>query len=931
MEWVLFATLGLTAGVAYGGLGLAVVATNRGTGVVNLAQGAVAMWGAYVYYAMRQTGTLHLPVVGIPDTIETGAPAGPAVAIAAGVLSSVLVSLLSYGLVFRPLRHAPQLASVVASIGITTVIQSIVAIQFGTSQLIVPSWFTTRTISIAGQSVPANRFEVLALFAVMVVAVWAYLRFARHGIAVAAYAENSRAVTLMGYSADMLALRAWTMSGLIAGAVGVMVAPLVPLNPITMTLYIVAALAAAVLARFRSVVVVSVTGLGIGVLQSLITFLKVEPWFPDWLQVGAEDLVPLLLIIVVLGLTAASIGGRGSIAAGRLPAVRRPTMVRGPVLVVIAATALCLLCFNGVYRFAFTQSLIAGLLVLSVVVLTGYAGQISVAQVAIAGVAGLLVARLTIDAGLPFVVAALVSIAAAALLGMLTALPALRAVGIQLTVVTLALAVAAQSVLFSNPIFNPAALGNLPAPRLFGVDLSVRAGADLARTPFIVLCCGVLVLALVVVARVAGGRTGVRLLAVRSNERAAASVGVGVVETKALAFALSSVLAASAGVLMTYSLGQFSSASFDVLSVGLPLLAFAYLGGITSLYGALVGALMVPGGVAYVLISGWFVDPGSWYLLISGLALVLTAILNPEGVAGATSKMVSRRRRAVVPEPAAGGEPVGSPAEVELGAAESTGLVVRGVTVRYGGVLAVSDVDLDVRPGEIVGLIGPNGAGKTSFIDGVLGFTPRSGDVVIDGHGVTRTRPHRIARRGLGRTWQNPDLFGDLTIGENIDVGSRPGRPVRTVLDDVFRRRRPVVVPAGVVEGFGLADRVGASPSTLSLGQQKLLGVARALVGNPSVVLLDEPAAGLDSTESQQLGQHLRVLADRGLGLLLVDHDMDLVFGTCDRVVVLQFGKVIAFGTPAEVRSSPAVIAAYLGDPTSAESSSTLIGSGTPS
>lgn len=243
----------------------------------------------------------------------------------------------------------------------------------------------------------------------------------------------------------------------------------------------------------------------------------------------------------------------------------------------------------------------------------------------------------------------------------------------------------------------------------------------------------------------------------------------------------------------------------------------------------------------------------------------------------------------------------------------ASGLSVRGASVRYGGVVAVSDVTLDVAPGEIVGLIGPNGAGKTSFIDGVLGFTPRSGVVAIDGHDVSRSGPHRIARRGLERTWQSPDLFGDLTVGENIDVGNRPGRPVRTFLADVFRRRRPMAVPAEILDGFDLDDRMDAAPSTLSLGQQKLLGVARALVSGPSVLLLDEPAAGLDSTESQQLGEHLRALADRGLGMLLVDHDMDLVFGICDRVVVLQFGRMIATGTPSEVQSSPAVRAAYLG------------------
>ncbi|MEV6013407.1 branched-chain amino acid ABC transporter permease/ATP-binding protein [Streptomyces sp. NPDC051976] len=914
MEWVLFAVLGLSAGVAYGGLGIAVVATHRGTGVVNLAQGAVAVWGAYVYAAMRDTGTVHLPVVGIPFAIATGGPASPLVAIVAGVLSSVLVSLLAYVLVFRPLRNAPQLASVVASIGITTVIESIVALQFGTNQTIVPSFFTTGTIRLAGQAVPTNRFEALALFVAITVAVWAYLRFTRVGIAMAAYAENARAITLMGYSPTRLAIRAWTLSGLIAGFVGVMVASLTPLNPVTMTLYIVPALAASLLARFRSVIVVAIAGGALGVLQSIVTFLKTEAWFPTWLQIGAEDLLPLLLILAVLVVGRGSVTGRAAAIAGRLPAVNRPRSVRGPVLAVIVATGLCLMFFNGSYRFAFAQSLIAALLTLSVVVLTGYAGQISVAQLAIAGTAGLLVARLAIDGGLPFPVAAGAAILLATMLGTLTALPALRVVGIQLTVVTLSLAVAVQSALFANPSLSPADLGNVPAPSLFGVDMSVRAGSNVARAQWVILCCGVLIGAMFLVARVMGGRTGVRLLAIRSNERAAASIGVGVVETKAVVFALSSALAASAGVLMTYGLGQFSSSSFDVLSVGLPLLAFAYLGGITSIYGALVGALMVPGGVVYVLLTAWFDDPGSWYLLVSGCALVATAISYPDGIAGTVSRLLPPRREkshqtVATTEPDDG---IATPSDVQR-TGPGAGFKVRGVTVRYGGVHAVTDVDIEVAPGEIVGLIGPNGAGKTSLIDGVLGFTPCSGEVTIDGHVVSRSAPHRIARSGLVRTWQNPDLFADLTVAENMDVARLPGHPLRTLLEDVFGRRRPMLLSAGVLDRLDMGDRLGAEPSSLSLGQQKLLGVARSLVSRPTVVLLDEPAAGLDSAESLRLGSHLRALADDGLGILLIDHDMDLVFGTCDRVIVLQFGRVIASGAPAEVRQSPAVVAAYLG------------------
>jgi branched-chain amino acid transport system ATP-binding protein len=222
-------------------------------------------------------------------------------------------------------------------------------------------------------------------------------------------------------------------------------------------------------------------------------------------------------------------------------------------------------------------------------------------------------------------------------------------------------------------------------------------------------------------------------------------------------------------------------------------------------------------------------------------------------------------------------------------------LTAQGMSVSFGGVHAVVDVDLDVAEGALVGLIGPNGAGKTTFIDAITGFVRSRGRVELGGQDLSRRAPHERARRGLARTWQAIELFDDLTVGENVAVAS----------SDQSQEALELV-------GLDSAAAV-KMPSQLSQGERKLAGVARALAAKPRVVCLDEPAAGLDSAESELLGKRLRKVVEGGTGMLLVDHDMSLVLSVCDHIVVLEFGKVIARGSPDEVRRDRRVVEAYLG------------------
>jgi branched-chain amino acid transport system ATP-binding protein len=245
-------------------------------------------------------------------------------------------------------------------------------------------------------------------------------------------------------------------------------------------------------------------------------------------------------------------------------------------------------------------------------------------------------------------------------------------------------------------------------------------------------------------------------------------------------------------------------------------------------------------------------------------------------------------------------------------------LEARGLSVSYGGLYANDDIDLDCDAGKLVGLIGPNGAGKTTFIDAITGFTPLTeGRVTFDGDDLAGKRPDARAQMGLVRTFQSLELFEDLTVRDNLLVAAERPRWYSFVADVVWPGRGKDAVREQVdvaLEAMGLSDLADKHPSDLSHGQRKLIGVARALAAKPKLLLLDEPAAGLDTQESQLLGQHLRDFLDLGVSLFLIDHDMGLVLNVCDYIYVLDFGKVIAQGSPAQVRANPAVIAAYLGD-----------------
>ncbi|CAN5533347.1 hypothetical protein BH11ACT8_BH11ACT8_01160 [soil metagenome] len=648
-----FIVLGFGLGAVYIALGNGLVLVYRATGIINFAQGAMGMWGAYVFAQLQIDGNVVLPV----GRIVLPAPVGVPVSLAIAIATAVLMGLVAHYLVFRPVRHAPALAQVVVSVALMLTLQALVVIRFGPNDIRVESLIEPGTVSLLGTDVSSRELKMVAVMLALSLVVWAYFRFTRAGVATRAAAENERGATLRGFSPDRLAAVAMVMASVISTVGVILASSLTGLNPTNYTLLVVPALAVLLVARMESIATVVLASLVLGAFQSVINLLVLKPWWPTWAQSGIEQVVPFVVVVVILFAFGRRLPSRGSLQTLPLPDVHIPRIRPIPGLLLVGAMVAALALTNGPYRFGLTYSMILMLVALSYVVITGYLGQISLAQTAFAGSAGFALSKVTTHWDMPFVLAVLLCSLLAALLGMAVALPAFRIRGAQLAIVTIAASLAIERFVFNNYSITPPEGNPIADPHLFGLNLAVRDGADLSRLAFslmVLVVTGVVVLAFI---RIASGDTGRAFLAVRANERAAASVGIDVRQTKLIGFGMSAFIAGLAGCLVGYSAGQLSAESFSVF-VGLQVLAVTYLGGITSFGGAAVAGVIGPLGIVYVIFHDLF-EIGDYYALVSGLALILTAIANPVGIAGATRAQVEWVRSRVSGEgrrvaPAAG-------------------------------------------------------------------------------------------------------------------------------------------------------------------------------------------------------------------------------------------------------------------------------------
>lgn len=616
--------LGLGPGAVYAALGLGLVVMHRGVGVLNLAFGAMAMYPAYVYATVRSSGDLVLP--GLPGTHHLSDHVAAPAAMAIAVAVSAVLGLLAYGVVFRPLRAAPPLAGIVAAIGVLLTLQSVVILRFGGDPRLVEPVLPRHRLHIGDSVVPADRLYLAGLVVLLAIGASLLHRRTRFGLASRAAAEDLTATEMLGISTTRLGALNWVMGSVVAGVFGILLAPIAGLTTSGYTLLIVPSLVAALAGRLLSFPWIVAGGLALGVAQSEATLLRL-PW--DWAPPQTvKEVVPVLVLVVVVLVFGTSLPTRGTQAGTRVPPPRlggRPFLGPGAVL----ATGVAALISTGPYRSALAVTLIGTVLCMSVVIITGYAGQVSLAQMSFAGVAAVVLSRVATDWNVPFPLGALMGATAAAGASVLVGAATSRSRGPAVAVVSLGAALVIDELVFRNlslGIFGP---NRIDAPHPFGLDLGPTGPDGRPSAAFVLFVLAV------AGAVVSGGawlpRSGLgrRMLAVRTNERAAAATGVNVRRTRLAAWALSGAVAGIGGALLGYHQSAVSGQSF-ALSRSFMLLAVTYIGGVASVAGAVAGGLIVPGGIL-VTVADRILDLGAYATLFSGVVLTFVVVRTSTG------------------------------------------------------------------------------------------------------------------------------------------------------------------------------------------------------------------------------------------------------------------------------------------------------------
>ncbi len=650
-----FLLLGSGAGAIIAAFGLGLLITHQGSGVVNFAFGAMATWSAYVYADLRE-GAYPFPFPGLPDRYHfAGGDVGFRWALLLALLTAMVLGVAVYLLVFRPLFRAPALAKVVASIGLVIVFISLIERRFADRDTVRVSPILPREpVTIAdGLTVPRDGLWLAAIVIVIGAGVWLTSRYTRIGLVTRAAAENEKGAVLLGYSPTFLAGASFVLSSLIGAFVVILASPMIQLSSGVFTFgFLIPALGAALIGQFRNVWPTVIAGMAIGMVQSTFTKMQGDiSWFPEY---GARQGLPFIIIIVAMVVLGERLPDRGSVDTWRLPAVPPAKVTLIGVVAPVALAVIGLFVLGPLWRGAIMTSTIAVVLALSLVVLTGFGGQTSLAQMAFAGIAGFALSKIATQWGVPFPLAPILAALVAMVFGVLVGFPALRVRGTNLAIITLAGGVAITEFVFKNPKYvGDASTGGakVPNPKLGSWDLGLILGDEASRPIFgvlLVVVALVISLAVVNIRRSASGR---RMLAVRSNERAASAVGISVARVKLLVFATSSFIAGVGGCLIAYRFGSVSDASFGAIA-SLTALAVAYLGGITCVSGAVTSGITATSGVAFYAMAQITGSLGKWEAFIGGTLLILTAVLNPEGIAGGIrAKAAAARAAAATPRP----------------------------------------------------------------------------------------------------------------------------------------------------------------------------------------------------------------------------------------------------------------------------------------
>ena len=574
------------------------------------------------------------------------------------------------------------------------------------------------------------------------------------------------------------------------------------------------------------------------------------------------------------------------------------------------AIVLAILPLAPVPEFWITQANYIGLytlVVFGLVLLTGVAGLTSFGQAAFVGLGAYSAAYLTLTYGVSPWLTVWIGLVVTAVAALVLAWVTLRMSGHYLPLATIAWGLSLFYLLGNLDFLGKYdGLLGIPALKFFGVELNT------GRSYFYLLWTLVL-LATVALTHLLDSRAGRALRAVKAGTTMAEAMGVNTFRTKVTAFVLAALLASISGWLFAHFQRTVNPSPFG-LNMGIEYLFMAVVGGVGHVWGALVGAsaVQILKDQLQVVLPKLMGTSGNYEVIVFGILLVLVLQYARDGIWAFVESRLPRVQRKV---DWADAPPLAERARPPHG---ERVLDVRAARKEFGGLVAVNDVSFSVKAGEILGLIGPNGAGKSTTFNLVTGVLPATrGEIALLGRRIERSSSRQIARLGVARTFQHVKMIATMTVLENVALGAhlrgRHGIPTAMLRLDRGEERRLMREAERQLRRIGMADLMHEQAGNLALGQQRLMEIARALAADPILLLLDEPAAGLRLKEKEGLADVLRQLRGEGLSILLVEHDMDLVMGLVDRVVVMEFGTKLIEGTPEEVQASPAVRAAYLG------------------
>jgi ABC-type branched-subunit amino acid transport system ATPase component/ABC-type branched-subunit amino acid transport system permease subunit len=893
---------------------------------------------------------------------DLGVPCAALLAIMAGkhhwpywpaLIAAVLIGTLAGAIVelsvIRRLFHAPRVIVLVATIGVAQLAQAVTLTlpdyKTGSLQTTFPSPITGRWHPGAGIVVRGSQLLALIVVPVITIGLWWLLGHTRFGQAVKASVSNPDLARLTGINPKLMSTGVWTIAGLLSAVAVILIATdsgstdLVAIGPDTLLRGLAAALVGRMLSFPKAVLAAIVIGVGDQVLFYNYT--------------SDTGLVQFILFLAVLVLVArisrdTDTGAQNFQFAPRVHTVperlratwwvrHMPQLVAGVGM--LAAIAMPLVFTESARHFTYTLILGFAICASSVIVLTGWAGQLSLGQMAFAGLGALsaaaMVRGVTLDIGwhesrllqatlptAPFWLALLLGAVIACVTATLIGVGALRVRGLLLAASTLAFAVAAQTYIFRRPILS---LGRptvrLPRDPIGPIDITNKNRA------YYYLTLAVLVVVLAVAARLRRSGIGRMIVGVRENEQAAAALTVSPPRAKLTAFATSGFIAGLGGALLgglVVTISYTERFGLFIVTDSLELVAMAVIGGLGSLAGAVVGALWIVG------LPAFWPDNDTVPLLTSSIGLLIILLYIPGGFTQiaywARDQLLRRLERRLPPSPpkASTAPPVSLTRAEPLGPtamnADGTVLATHHLTVRFGGLTAVDDVEFRAFPREVIGLIGSNGAGKSTLLNAIGGFVHARGQVDLLGRDVTRLEAHQRAALGLGRTFQAAALFPELTVRDVVLLALEARGATSFWATALFLPRSTRLERARQTDAAELIDFLGLGRyadhyiAELSTGTRRIVELAALLAVGPRVICLDEPTAGVAQRESEAFGPLIkRVQQELDATLIVVEHDLPLILAISDRVCCLEAGRVIAEGAPDAVRADPLVVASYLG------------------